>query len=111
MAITMVGKRTRKPQKMNACISPGTSRWSSLRWPSVITTSLRTRAGSSPERSLGPPHLDEPHEHEGAPREQPSADRQDAEQDEEGDRVYPPLAFRISATIAGTTSCRSPITA
>ena len=56
-AITMVGKRTRKPQKMNACIRPGTSRWSSLRWPSVITTSFRTRAGSSPERSLGRPIL------------------------------------------------------
>ena len=71
---------------------------------------------SHPGRKLaravaGPPHLDEPHEDERAPREQPSADGQHAEQDEEGDRVYPPLAFRISATIAGTTSCRSPITA
>ena len=58
-----------------------------------------------------PPHPHEPDEHDGPPREQPSADRRDPEQDEEGDGVYPPLAFRISATTAGTTSCRSPITA
>ena len=38
------GSRTRKPQKMNACISPGTSRCSSLRWPSTSIASLRTRA-------------------------------------------------------------------
>ena len=31
IAITMVGSSTMKPQKMNACISPGTSRCSSLR--------------------------------------------------------------------------------
>ncbi len=53
---------------------------------------------------------DEPDEHQRPPREEPSAGRQDTEQDEEGDRVYPPLAFS-AATIAGTTSCRSPITA
>ena len=29
----IVGKRTRKPQKMNACIRPGTSRCSSFCWP------------------------------------------------------------------------------
>ncbi len=30
IAIRMVGKRTRKPQKMNAWIRPGTSRWNSF---------------------------------------------------------------------------------
>ncbi len=35
---------TRKPQKTKACISPGQKRCSSLRWPSTIVTSLRTRA-------------------------------------------------------------------
>ncbi len=96
---------------MKACISPGTSRWSSLRWPSAITTSLRTRAGSSPDRSLGRPIRTSRTSTTRPPGEQPAADRRDPEQDEEGDRVYPPLAFRISAMIAGTTSCRSPITA
>ena len=31
IAITIVGKRTRKPQKIAACIAPGSSRWNSLR--------------------------------------------------------------------------------
>ena len=100
IAITIVGKSTRKPQKMKACISPGTSRWSSLRWPSAITTSLRTRAGSSPDRSLGRPILTSRTSTTRPPGEQPAADRQrPPSSDEEGDRVYPPLAFRISATI------------
>ncbi len=108
----MVGNSTRKPQKMKACISPGTSRCSSLRWPSAITTSFRTRAAASLEPVARPPHPHDPHEHHGPPREQPAADRQrPPSSDEEGDGVYPPLAFRISATMAGITSCRSPITA
>ena len=54
-AITIVGKRTRKPQKIAACIAPGSSRWNSLRWPSTITASLRTRRGTSSYRSTGFP--------------------------------------------------------
>ena len=46
-AMRIVGNRTRKPQKMNACMSPGTSRWRSFRWPSTTTASLRTRRGTS----------------------------------------------------------------
>ena len=42
-AIRIVGARTRKPQKMNACISPGPRRCSSLRCPRTIVASLRTR--------------------------------------------------------------------
>ena len=57
IAITMVGKRTRKPQKIAAWISPGTSRWSSFRCPSTITASFSTRFGTSPKRSTGLPSL------------------------------------------------------
>ena len=55
IAITIVGKRTRKPQKIAAWISPGTSRWSSFFWPSTITASFSTRLGTSPKRSTGLP--------------------------------------------------------
>ncbi len=52
-AIRIVGSSTRKPQKMNACISPGPNRWSSLRWPSTIVTSLRARRLGSSLRLTG----------------------------------------------------------
>ena len=68
IAITIVGKRTRKPQKMNACISPGTRRCSSFRWPSTSAASFRTRRGTSPERSTGLPRADEPRTGSGARR-------------------------------------------
>src|SRR5215207_4641812 len=57
IAITIVGKRTRKPQKIAAWIRPGTSRWSSFLWPSTITASFSTRFGRSPKRSTGVPSL------------------------------------------------------
>ncbi len=57
IAITIVGNRTRKPQKMAAWIRPGTSRCSSLRWPRTISASLRTRFGTSSKRSAGLPIL------------------------------------------------------
>jgi hypothetical protein len=51
-------------------------------------------------------------EEQGAAREQPAGDR---EQQREGDGAcrggYEPLTFLSSAVIAGTISCRSPITA
>ena len=54
----------------------------------------------------------EPHEEERAPREQPAGD---GEQRREGDGAgrggYAPSTFLSSAVIAGTISCRSPITA
>ena len=55
IAMMMVGKSTMKPQKMKACISPGTSRCSSFFWPSAITASWRTRAGTSSKRGAGWP--------------------------------------------------------
>jgi hypothetical protein len=51
----IVGNRTRKPQKMKACMSPGPMRWRSFRWPSTIVVSLRTRAGKSETRAVGFP--------------------------------------------------------
>ena len=55
IAITIVGNRTRKPQKIAACIAPGNMRWNSLRWPSTITASFLTRCGTSSYRSTGFP--------------------------------------------------------
>jgi hypothetical protein len=47
-----------------------------------------------------------------APGEQRAADgERGGERDGGRNRDYVPLAFLISAEIAGTTSCRSPITA
>jgi hypothetical protein len=54
----------------------------------------------------------EPDEERDAPGEQRAADGdRGGERDGGGNRGYVPLAFLISAEIAGTTSCRSPITA
>ena len=74
--------------------------------------SLRTRAGTLARAVARLPHPHQPHEH-AAPAARTALRRPPAtpSRTSEGDRVYPPLAFRISAMIAGTTSCRSPITA
>ncbi len=54
----------------------------------------------------------QPGQEPGPDEEQRSADRDRGGQRQRGDqRRYVPLAFLISAEIAGTTSCRSPITA
>ena len=112
-AIRIVGSSTRKPQKMNACISPGPKRWSSLRCPSTIVASLRARRPTSPVRSTGwRAARTRPTSSAHAPGEQRAADGdRGGERDGGGDRDYVPLAFLISAEIAGTISCRSPITA
>ena len=57
-------------------------------------------------------HANQPHEQQGAPREQAAGNREDGdERDRADDDAYWALAFRSSAEIAGTISCRSPITA
>ena len=56
-------------------------------------------------------HPHQPEEQQGAAGEEPARDGQHDQERGEGDRVYPPLAFSISAVMAGSTSCRSPITA
>jgi hypothetical protein len=53
--VKIVGKRTRNPQKISACITPGTSRWSSFRCPSTMVASFRTRARRSELRDTGFP--------------------------------------------------------
>ena len=57
IAIRIVGKRTRKPQKIAAWTSPGTSRCRSLRCPRTISASLRIRFGTWSKRSTGLPSL------------------------------------------------------
>ena len=100
-----------KPQKMNACISPGTSRCSSLLWPSTITASLAHAGGHvvEPRRRLAEP--DDPVEQTARRANRPPADGERRQQRDQRDAVYPAPAFRSSAVIAGITSCRSPITA
>jgi hypothetical protein len=48
----IAGNSTMKAQKMNACIRPGISRCSSLRWPTTTTASVRRRSGTASVRSM-----------------------------------------------------------
>ncbi len=72
-AITIVGKSTRKPQKMNAWIRPGPRRWNSFFWPSTTTASLRTRCGTSSNALHRLAEPDEAGEQERAAAEQRAA--------------------------------------
>ena len=55
---------------------------------------------------------DEPRQEERAAREEPAGDgEQGREPDRAGEDGYAPFAFLSSAVMAGTISCRSPITA
>ena len=57
-------------------------------------------------------HANEAPEEERAPREERQRDGRDRREGERGQRAgYCPRAFLSSAEIAGTTSCRSPMTA
>ncbi len=111
-AIRIVGKRTRKPQKIAAWISPGTSRWSSLLWPSTISASLRARRGRSPERSVGLPIRTRPTSSRARrANRKPLTASASREGERSGQHRYDERALRSSAVIAGTISVRSPITA
>ena len=103
IAITIVGRSTRKPQKMNACISPGPRRWSSLRWPSTIVASLLDPPRACRRRAdAGCACLASRTSRRGAADEQRAADRQSDGQRDRGDRRgYAPFAFRISARDRG----------
>ena len=112
IAITIVGKRTRKPQKISACIAPGHEPLEQL----PLAEHDRRLVLDAPRDVVGaverPRRTDEPHEEERAPREQPAGDgEQRRKGDGAGDGGYEPLTFLSSAVIAGTISCRSPITA
>jgi hypothetical protein len=52
-ASAIVGSSTTKPQKIKACIRPGTNFWKSFRWASTWISSRRTRAAGSAERFDG----------------------------------------------------------
>ena len=106
------GRGRRSPRRSPRASGPGPSRWNSLRWPSTISASLRTRRGTSSKRV---DRLAEPHEVDQqlrAAREQAAADgERGRERERSGGDVYCERAFLSSAVIAGTISVRSPITA
>ena len=111
-AIRIVGKRTRKPQKISACISARHEPLEQL----ALAEHDRRLVLHAPRDVVGaverPRRADEPHEEERAAREQPAGDgEQRREGDGAGRGCYDPLTFLSSAVIAGTISCRSPITA
>ena len=107
----IVGKRTMKPQKMKACISPGTTRCSSFFWPSAITASWRTRAGTSSKRGAGWPSRTIRTSMTARRANTPPQIASAASSAISATGSIRPPAFRSSAVIAGITSCRSPITA
>ena len=65
-----------------------------------VATARRRLRGAEQPREL----------RDAASGERPADYERGAEQDRGDGRGYVPLTFRISAEIAGTTSCRSPIT-
>ena len=110
MASGIAGKSTMKAQKMKACIRPGTSRWSSLRWPRTTTASSRRRSGTSSRRSIPdacPIRTSRAEEQDAAGEEEAG----DGEGDDQRESADHPLTRRSSAVIAGTISSTSPITA
>ena len=114
-AMKIVGKRTTNPQKMNACTSPGNEALEELPLPEDdggFVPNAYWEVGRAADR-LSRAH--QPREEECAAREEPAGDRdRDDERDRRADargRAQLPRAFLSSAEIAGTTSCRSPMTA
>ena len=112
IAITIVGNRTRKPQKMAAWIRPGHEPLQQLALAeddlSLVAHTLRNLV----EALGGLAHPDEVDEQLGAAREQGAANGQGGGQRQRsGQDRYGERAFRSSAVIAGTISARSPITA
>ena len=110
---TIVGKRTRKPQKISACIDARDEPLEQLALPEhdrrLVPHAAREVVGAL-ERPRG---ADEPDEEAAraartaAPATASSAARATAP----ATRRYEPRTFLSSAVIAGTISCRSPITA
>ncbi len=112
-AIRIVGKRTMKPQKMAACMSPGPSRCSSLRWPSTLgglaaqrALRARRRARAAPPSPAGARRAGR-----GAAASAAADEQQRGKAERAGEDGYAPRTRLSSALIAGTTSCRSPMTA
>ncbi len=113
IAIRIVGPRTRKPQKMKAWIRPGPEPLQQLALSEhdrrLVADAPRGVAG--PRQRRGPAHE---RDQETAPGGRTAfaltASAAASATAEIGD-AYAPLTFLISAEIAGTTSCRSPMTA
>ena len=78
-----------------------------------MTASFSTRFGRSSKRSSGAPIRTSRTEKQRASREQGQRHGRDRREGERGQRdgYVPSRRFLSSAEIAGTTSCRSPITA
>ena len=113
-AMKIVGKRTRKPQKMKACTSPGPSRCKSFRCPRTIVASFRPGAGRRRAvDGLARARTSRARNSARRAKSQPATAIAATSATADGDarRRAQPRAFRSSAEIAGTTSCRSPITA
>ena len=97
---------------MKAWIRPGPIRCSSLRWPSTIVASCSARRGAVAGALHRRARLQQRHQEPHPDREQRPAHRERGGEHDGGDGdAYVPRTFLISAEIAGTTSCRSPITA
>ena len=103
IAITIVGNRTRKPQKIAAWIRPGTRRWSSLRWPSTISASLRAplRQVVEARRSACPSAPGRRAAAPGARTGMPLTASAAASASAPASTVYGERAFLSSAVIAG----------
>ena len=112
MAITIVGPSTRKPQKMKAWMRPGAEPLQQLALAQhdrrLVLGAPRAVAGALHRRA----RLQQRHQEADPDGEQAPAHRQRRGEQDGGDGdAYVPRTFLISAEIAGTTSCRSPITA
>ena len=111
IAITIVGPSTRKPQKMNAWIRPGTEPLQQL----ALTKHDRRLVAHAPLEPAAAvdrrARADQRDEKPDAVHEQrPAHPEGEAERDCPGRDAYEPLTFLTRSLIAGTTSCRSPIT-
>ena len=101
------------PRRSTRASGPAPSRCSSLRWPSTIVASLRSRAAA--RRRSARPACRMPHQADeaAAPGARTGRRRRRAAPRARARRPgrHAARAFRSSAVIAGTISCRSPITA
>ena len=114
-AMKIVGKRTRKPQKMKACIEPRDEPLEELRCPSTIVGLVADARGRSRRAVDGLARPHEPGEEAArgartaSPR--PRSRRRARPRTRRSPTCSASRTFRSSAVIAGTISCRSPITA
>ena len=114
--MTIVGSRTRKPQNRSRCMIPGMGRRNSLDWPRTPLTSRRRRAGMSSNRADRRPCRTRRHRYQARRTNRPTKTSSTTTNTIPAMTVAPSMGYaprtrRISALIAGSTWCRSPITA